>query len=101
MDRTPQHETEWSRRLMTGAAATMAVIATAYASSAMSRRPMTFPNPSGAIAIVGMDEVNAGNPFFRELGTNGRSCATCHRAAQAWSITPTELRDRFDRTDGL
>jgi hypothetical protein len=26
---------------------------------------------------------------------------TCHRPAQAWNITPAELRDRFDRTDGL
>ncbi len=26
---------------------------------------------------------------------------TCHRPAQAWSITPAELRERFERTDGL
>ena len=48
-----------------------------------------------------MNEVDADNPFFRALGTNGRSCVTCHRPAQGWSITPVELRDRFDRTDGL
>ena len=40
------------------------------------------------------------NPFFAELGTNGRSCLSCHRPAQAWSITPVELRERFDRTAG-
>ena len=107
MDRTPQRQTARSRRLMTGVtlvtAATMAVIATAYASSAMPRRPggLTFPNPSGVIGIVGMDEVDADNPFFKALGTNGRSCVTCHQPAQGWSITPAELRDRFDRTDGL
>ena len=60
-----------------------------------------FPNASGAIAIIGMDDVDADNPFFQELGTNGRSCVTCHRPAQGWNITPAELRDRFDRTDGL
>jgi cytochrome c peroxidase len=48
-----------------------------------------------------MDTIDADNPFFKELGTNGRSCATCHRPAQGWNITPAELRDRFDRTDGL
>ena len=48
-----------------------------------------------------MDDADADNPFFQELGTNGRSCVTCHRPAQGWSITPAELRDRFDRTDGL
>jgi hypothetical protein len=85
------------------AAATTIVIATAYASSAIPERAggLTFPNSSGVIGIVGMDEVNADNPFFRELGSNGRSCVTCHRPGQAWSVTPAELRDRFDRTDGL
>src|SRR5215470_11793143 len=107
MDRTPQRQTGLSRRLTTGvtlaATAAIAVIATAYASSAPPRRTgeLTFPNPSGAIATVGLDERNAGNPFFQALGTNGRACATCHQPAQAWSITPEELRDRFDRTDGL
>ncbi|HKF67736.1 MAG TPA: hypothetical protein VKB36_14430 [Vicinamibacterales bacterium] len=107
MDRTPQRQTGLSRRLTTGvtlaATAAIAVIATAYASSVPPRRTgeLTFPNPSGAIATVGLDERNAGNPFFQALGTNGRACATCHQPAQAWSITPSELRDRFDRTDGL
>ena len=104
---TPQQQTERSRRLTTGvtlvAAATVWTIATAYASTATTHRDngLTFPNPSGAIGIVGLDETNRDNPFFKELGTNGRSCATCHQPAQGWSITPTELRDRFDRTDGL
>src|SRR5215813_3169507 len=107
MDRTPQRQTGLSRRLTTGvtlaATATIAVIATAYASSVPPRRTgeLTFPNPSGAIATVGLDERNACNPFFQALGTNGRACATCHQPAQAWSITPAELRDRFDRTSGL
>ena len=60
-----------------------------------------MPNPSGVLAIVGVNGAEAENPFFQELGTNGRSCATCHRPAQAWTITPVELRDRFDRTGGL
>src|SRR5262245_24986308 len=107
MDRTPQQETGLSRRLTTGvtlvAAATVAVIATAYASSDTPRRAgeLTFPNPSGVVATVGLDELNSGNPFFQALGTNGRACVTCHQPAQAWTITPAELRDRFDRTDGL
>src|SRR5262249_20954595 len=107
MDRTPLHQTGRSRRLITGvtlvAVATMVVIATTYASSGSSRSGggLTFPNPSGVIETIGMDEMNADNPFFHELGTNGRSCVTCHRPAQGWSITPGELRNRFDSTDGL
>ena len=107
MDRKPQPQTERSRRSTTGvtlvATAIVAAIATAYASSAMPGRAgrLTFPNPSGVIGTIGMDEADADNPFFQELGTNGRTCATCHRPAQGWSITPAELRDRFERTDGL
>jgi len=107
MNRTPQHQTERSRRWITGVAlataATVAAMATTYASSASRHRAgaRMFPNASGAIATIGMDDVDADNPFFQELGTNGRSCVTCHQPAQGWNITPAELRDRFDRTDGL
>ena len=107
MDRAPQHETGRSRRLFAGVvlviATTAGLIATARASpgtaGAAGERP--FPNPTGVLAIVGTNGTEADNPFFQELGTNGRSCATCHRPAQAWTITPAELHDRFDRTDGL
>jgi hypothetical protein len=104
MDRTPHQQTGLSRRLTTGVTlAATAIIATAFASSVPPRRSgeLTFPNASGAIATIGLDEPTAGHPFFQSLGTNGRRCVTCHQPAQAWSITPAELRDRFDRTDGL
>jgi cytochrome c peroxidase len=107
MNRAPQHETGRSRRLITGVAllmaATAALIATAWASPATPERSgeRPFPNPSGVLAIIGTNGSEAENPFFQELGTNGRSCVTCHRPAQAWTITPAELHDRFDRTDGL
>src|SRR3569832_1902342 len=40
------------------------------------------------------------DPFFASLGTNGRSCATCHVAAQGWTITPADLEARFDAAGG-
>ena len=41
------------------------------------------------------------NPFFQQLGTNPRTCATCHSADQGWTMT-TAANDRlFDATDGL
>src|SRR5262245_25053395 len=106
MDRTPQHQTRALRRLPTGVtlvtAAALAV-ATVYASPDMPPQSgaKMFSNPSGVIGIVGMNDADADNPFFRELGTNGRSCVTCHRPAQGWSITPADLRERFSRTDGF
>jgi len=41
------------------------------------------------------------NPFFKELGTNGRACVSCHQADQAWTITPPEVRRRFVASRGL
>jgi hypothetical protein len=106
MDRAPKHETRRSRRSITGVALVVAatvLIATAWASSTMPGHvgERLFPNPSGVLATAGPNGTDIENPFFQELGTNGRSCATCHRPAQAWTITPAELQDRFDRTDGL
>lgn len=41
------------------------------------------------------------NAFFQGFGSNGRSCDSCHRQAQGWSVTPQELRQRFARTSGM
>jgi cytochrome c peroxidase len=40
------------------------------------------------------------NEFFTSLGTNGRSCGTCHIAAQAMSFTPVHARRLYDETRG-
>ena len=65
-------------------------------------RDRSFSNPAGVhrtIATAGA--MDNDNPFFQDLGSNGRSCFTCHRPAQGWTITPAELRERFDTTGGL
>src|SRR4051812_39089306 len=106
MIRTPRPAAGRSRRSMTGGALpalpipAVILIATLAANEGRPN-PLTFSNDSGVLAILGTDGTTSGNAFFEELGTNGRTCATCHRPAQAWSITPGELRDRFEKTDGL
>lgn len=40
-------------------------------------------------------------PFFQSLGTNGRTCETCHRAAQGWGVSADEVKKRFEQTQGL
>src|SRR5262245_30433050 len=40
------------------------------------------------------------NPFFQSLGTNGRSCGSCHQAADGWTIVPSHVQARFEATDG-
>jgi cytochrome c peroxidase len=105
MDRALQRQIGRSRRLVTGVTLVtiVTVISTAYGWSPGREvgGGLTFPNPAGVLSIVGMDDPEVNNPFYRDLGTNGRSCASCHRPAQGWSVTPVELRDRFDRTEGL
>ena len=41
------------------------------------------------------------NPFFKEIGTNGRACFTCHRPDQGWTITPEDVQRRFAESRGL
>src|SRR5262247_164369 len=41
------------------------------------------------------------NPFFKSLGTNGRSCGSCHLQDEGWTITPAGVQARFDATDGM
>ncbi len=40
------------------------------------------------------------NSFFQSLGSNGRSCASCHQVGDAWSVTPDHIRERFEETEG-
>ena len=60
-----------------------------------------FPNASGVLAAVNVNgRTRTDGAFFQSLGTNGRSCATCHVASQAFTMTPASVRERFERTRG-
>lgn len=41
------------------------------------------------------------NAFFQSLGTNGRSCSSCHQADQGWTITPQGTQRRFEQSRGM
>jgi cytochrome c peroxidase len=55
-------------------------------------------DPGGAIATFQPQgpTTTAKNAFFQDLGTNGRTCFTCHRPGDAWSFSAQHARDRFD-----
>src|SRR3989475_10021505 len=67
--------------------------------------PDLFPFPNGAGILetrnTGGKPIDLTGPFFQSLGTNGRSCASCHRPAQSWSVSAEELKIRFELTQGL
>ena len=71
------------------------------ASPAQNISLQVFQDATGRIGTFKVDgPVDTSNPFFQSLGTNGRSCATCHDAAQALSFTPAAARDRYEATRG-
>jgi cytochrome c peroxidase len=60
-----------------------------------------FFDRTGIIGTLDLNgPVNQQGAFFQSLGTNGRSCATCHVASQAMSISAMGAQLRFAQTRG-
>jgi hypothetical protein len=61
-----------------------------------------FPDPSGVLRTYspngGMDLRGA---FFQNLGTNGRTCFTCHQASDGMSVSAAHIQARFNSSQGL
>ncbi|MGH9680048.1 MAG: hypothetical protein ACRD4Y_08865 [Candidatus Acidiferrales bacterium] len=67
--------------------------------------PNGFPfiDPSGAVETYTTDpsgRIDLTGPFFQNLGTNGRTCVTCHTPSDAWSISAAHARERFYESRG-
>jgi cytochrome c peroxidase len=62
-----------------------------------------FPNAAGLLSTYNASNgpIDLTGPFFQSLGTNGRSCGSCHRPGQGWSISADEVKLRFTLTLGL
>ncbi len=59
-----------------------------------------YANPAGALQIINANGPTKNGAFFQSLGSNGRSCSTCHVADQAMSISPPQIQARFAQTHG-
>jgi cytochrome c peroxidase len=60
-----------------------------------------FADPSGSFRTFNVGgAIDLGNLFFQSLGTNGRSCGSCHDAADGWTIVPAHVQARFDASGG-
>jgi cytochrome c peroxidase len=59
-----------------------------------------FDNASGTLQTVVLDLalLDTRNPFFQDLGTNGRACVTCHAPRDGWSTSVASLQRRFFAT---
>jgi len=86
----------------------MFVLGFATAVSAASNDPkmlpnlFPFPNPSGVLRTFSTTgKLDMTGPFFQDLGTNGRTCVTCHQPGEAWSISAANVEKRFKESHGL
>ena len=78
----------------------LAVIGTT-ARAGNQRNRLFFANSTGVaesyFASGGMD---TRNEFFHGLGTNGRSCSSCHQPNEGWTVTPQGIQERFEKSAG-
>jgi hypothetical protein len=60
-----------------------------------------FTDPTGVVSTYSTTgSIDTSNPFFQSLGTNGRSCATCHIAGNAFGLDVKNVRARFAASQG-
>ena len=97
IDRIFKHAKRAKTKLLVGCASSLALAAALIISSpktGTSESPLLpnnlpFENTSGLHATFSTSgSIDLRNEFFQNLGTNGRSCGTCHRAEEGWTITP-------------
>jgi len=63
---------------------------------------LPIPDSSGLIETYNVNDapISLKGAFFQSLGTNGRSCSTCHLPAEGWSVSADEIKLRFLTTRG-
>src|SRR5579885_3734911 len=61
-----------------------------------------FPNPGGASQTYSATSggIDLTGPFFQSLGSNGRSCGTCHQPSDGMSVSAAHVEARFFLTAG-
>lgn len=91
---------EWKRCIAAFAGASFLFVVIASAKSVYG--PLWFRDASGLFQVTTTNPagLDASSPFFQSLGTNGRSCASCHAPADGFSITPVHLQQRFVQSAG-
>jgi cytochrome c peroxidase len=60
-----------------------------------------FRDATGEVATFNTaGTIDGKNAFFKDLGTNGRSCLSCHQPDQSFSISAKGVREVYERTHG-
>lgn len=62
---------------------------------------LPIPNAAGTAATFStLGFIDFTTPFHTPLGTNGRSCGTCHLPTSGWSVRPLDAQIFFLLTEG-
>src|ERR1700730_18671309 len=73
------------------------------ASAAIISNLFPFPDPTGLISTYNADgpiDESDKNVFFQSLGTNGRSCGSCHLASDGFGLGVNSIQAKFAVTQG-
>jgi len=59
-------------------------------------------DPSGLVGTFqpGGVTITANNTFFQNLGTNGRTCFSCHQPQTGWTVSAASVKERFALSAG-
>ena len=72
-----------------------------FAAGTYIRNLQPFRDPTGYVATYNTaGDIDESSAFFQQLGTNGRTCATCHQADQAFGLNAAHVRQLFLETKG-
>lgn len=58
-------------------------------------------NEGGGESVHASGSIDRSNPFFADLGTNGRTCESCHDARAGWTMSASLAQKLFRESDGL
>ena len=63
---------------------------------------ITNPDPTGTITSFQPNGAisTQGNAFFSSVGSNGRSCVTCHQIADGWGLSAAHVQTLFTQSAG-
>jgi cytochrome c peroxidase len=84
-------------------AAALLLVFSCAASATIIPNLFPFLDATGLVATfntAGPINESQKNPFFENLGTNGRNCGTCHIAGNGMGLSLQNIQERFVRTHG-
>ena len=85
----------------------LSVLAVAILGTGSAIADIYLPNLFPFLDVAGFSATNSttgsldiSGPFFQSLGTNGRTCTTCHAASDGFGLSAIDVQFRYFATQG-